>query len=721
MKIRNIYLWVILGCVFSHCTPKTTETLVKEDFMVNDDSMTNKGADASSDPLAWRATAPSPGEARKIQMGTYNTFMLDNGLQVIVVQNGKVPKVSYSISLKHDPINEGDQIGYVSIAGDLISRGTTTKTKAEIDESIDFLGASFSTSSGGIFASSLKKHGPELLGIVSDVLMNPIFSPEEFDKVKNQILSGIQSEKSDPSSMASNVSQVLDYGKDHPYGEIQTEETINAVQLENCKKYYQDYFKPNNAYLTIVGDINLEDAKANANKYFGAWKKGDVTSTEYVTPKPPEGAQVAFVNKDGAVQSVINVTYPIDLKPNTKESIAASLTNSILGGGIFLGRLMQNLREDKAYTYGARSRLNSDDLVGSFTAFASVRNEVTDSSVTEILYEMDRIATEKVSEEDLQLAKNSAAGSFARSLESPQTLARFARNIVKYNLPEDYYETYLEKLEAITVSDIQTMAAKYIRPNNAHILVVGNKDEVADKLLPFDADGVIDYYDAFGNSVEISDTPISEDITPSSIIDDYLNAIGGKDKLKQVNSIEQHFAMSVMGQDAMIRTFKVNKEKLAVIVEMAGQVMQSQKYDGTKGQMSGMGQNQIFEEGDELDDMKSQTTIFDQLDYSGVDYKLDLKGIEKVDGKDCYKLLVTNPVGKKTTEFYAKDSKLLVKTVTTEGEKAIIVVSSDYEEVDGIMFPKKITTEGAMPVPLVMIEKKTTINPELDAATFTIE
>jgi zinc protease len=152
---------------------------------------------------------------------------------------------------------------------------------------------------------------------------------------------------------------------------------------------------------------------------------------------------------------------------------------------------MQNLREKKAYTYGARSNIANDKLIGNFNAFASVRNEVTDSSVTEFIYELERIVNEPVSVEDLNLSKSSLNGNFGRSLESPQTIANFALNTFRYNLPKDYYNNYLKNLDAVSVTDVQDMARKYIRPSNCNIIVVGNKDNVADKLKKFDSDGEV--------------------------------------------------------------------------------------------------------------------------------------------------------------------------------------------------------------------------------------
>ncbi len=715
MKNLYIVLFAILAIAFTNCTSKTTEAVT--------DTVSDAVKEEMPSIHAWRANVPEPAPARKIQLGSYNTFTLDNGLEVIVVENNKIPKVSYSVSLKNDPIMEGDQAGYVTMMGDLLGRGTTSKSKAEIDETIDFIGATLSTSAGGIFGRSLTKHSDKMLALMSDVLMNPTFPQEEFDKVKSQMLSGLQSEKSDPNSMASNVSSVVNYTTGHPYGEVQTEATVENAQLESCKKYYNDFFKSNNAYLTIVGDISLDDAKMKAEKYFGAWKSGDVPSMSYGMPKSPDATNVSFVNKDGAVQSVINITYPVDLQPGTQEAIAASLTNSILGGGIFLGRLMQNLREDNAFTYGARSRLSADDLVGNFNAFASVRNEVTDSSVVEFIYEMNRMMTEEVSEDDLQLAKNSATGSFARSLESPQTIARFAKNIVKYNLPADYYETYLEKLESVTVADVKACAEKFIRADKANIVIVGNKDEVAEKLVRFDADGKIDYYDAFGNVVVYDDKPMSADITGESIINKYFEALGGKAAMDKVKSISQSMKMDMMGQQATVKQMVKDRSKIAVKVEMQGMVVQDQRFDGEKVLMSGMGNNEVITEGPMINQMKEQTKIWEQVSYMDEGYAMEVKGKDKIDGEDVYKLVVTNPEGNKSTEFYSVDSGLLLKKVSLDetSGKSIMVSFSEYTETDGIMFFGKMTTEGAMPFPMVMESTGVEVNPELSDDLFKVE
>jgi len=705
--MKNIILALSTIFIFSHCAKKTVETVQEVD-------------------KSWRKTAPAPAPARDIQLGTYTAFDLENGLKVIVVENHKLPRVSYQLSLNNDALIEGDKAGYTSFAGDLISKGTTTRTKAQIDETIDYIGASLSTSATGIFASSLKKHTDKLLDVMTDVLYNPTFPKEEFEKIRKRTASNLASSKTNPEAIAGNIRSVVNFGKNHPYGEVQTDETIKNITIEDCKNYYNTFFKPNNAYLVIVGDITPAEAKMQAEKFFKPWEKGNVPVVKYSNPVYQEGSHVRFGNKEGAVQSVINISYPIDMKPGGDDVIKANLMNSILGGGIFSGRLMQNLREKKAYTYGARSNIATDKLIGNFNAFASVRNEVTDSAVSEFIYELDRIVKEPVTAADLSLAKNSMTGNFGRSLESPQTIANFALNTYRYNLPKDYYNNYLKNLEAVSINDVQEMAKKYIRPENCNIVVVGNKDNVADKLKKFDSDGVIDFYDAFGKKLEDKKVEMSSDVTAVGVINDYLEAIGGTSKLNSVKSMHMSMKTNLMGQDATFETYQMAPDKFAMKINMMGMTVQEQKYDGTKALQAQMGNKKVITEGKELESMKKQAVMFEQLSYTNKEYKLELKGIENVEGVNCYKIVVTDKDGDSTTEFYDVKSNFLLRTVKSQeggpGQQVSIITDfKEYKDVSGIMIPFKSVITGAMPVPLELEATLIEWNKEIGSEIFKVE
>jgi hypothetical protein len=397
--------------------------------------------------------------------------------------------------------------------------------------------------------------------------------------------------------------------------------------------------------------------------------------------------------------------------------------NTILGSG-FSGRLFKNLREDKAYTYGAYSSLSSDELVANFSAGASVRNEVTDSAITEILHELERIRTEPVTEGELELAKNYIAGSFARSLESPQTVANFALNTQRFGLPENYYETYLEQLDAVTIADVQEMAIKYVHPDKAHIVVVGSKDEVADKLVKFDkADGKISFYDVYANELKPAE---STEVLPEgkTVIENFIDALGGKEKLQSVNALELRFAFSMMGQTMEVVTKQKEPNKLYMEMKGQGMTFMKQKYDGERGIIEQMGQKQELE-GEALEEMESQATIFEELNYLDEDYKLTTTGMENVEDQECYKVIVTSPDGSKSTQYYAKETGLKVKEISTEeAQGQTVTVTNTYHEymmVDGIRFPKSLTVAGTTPAPMKMDLQEVKVNPEIDDSVFAVE
>jgi predicted Zn-dependent peptidase len=196
-----------------------------------------------------RTKVPAPGPAPEIKIGKGETFELKNGLKVIVVENHKLPRVAFNLVLDFEAILEGDKAGYASIAGDLMSAGTTTKNKSQIDVAVDFIGATLNTSASGIYAASLTKHQDALLELMTDVLYNPSFPEDELEKLRKQTLSALADQKERPSAIAANIRGVLLYGKDHPYGEISTEETVNAITIEDVKNYYNKYFTPEIAYL----------------------------------------------------------------------------------------------------------------------------------------------------------------------------------------------------------------------------------------------------------------------------------------------------------------------------------------------------------------------------------------------------------------------------------------------------------------------------------------
>jgi len=668
-----------------------------------------------------RSKKPEAGPAPEIKIAEYESFTLENGLQVFVVENHKLPKVSFSLILDRDPIIEGDNAGYISLTGQLLRRGTKNRTKDEIDEQVDFIGASLSTSATGVFASSLTKHKEKIIDLMADVIINSEFKQEELDKLKLQTKSALAQAKEDPDAVAGNVFQTLIYGKDHPYGEVETEETIESISLDICADYYKKYFRPNIAYLAVVGDINKNEAEELVKKYLASWEKSEVPNFEYKKPRQPIVNKVALVDRPASVQSVISIGYPVDLPKGSDDVIKASVLNTILGGS-FTSRLNHNLREDKGYTYGIGSSLSSDELVGRFITSTTVRNEVTDSAITEILKEMKNIVKEKVTDEELQSTKNYITGSFARSLESPQTVATFALNTARYKLAKDYYKNYLKNLNSVSIEDIQNTAKKYIKPNNSYILVVSNADQVAEGLKQFSASDKITYYDNYGNEIIPESKKIPDGINAENIIEKYIEAIGGRDKVENINSKIQKMSGKSGALELTVTVMQKNPNKFKQKLE-SNIFTQTTMYDGENGKRIQMGQEFILE-GKDLEDVKMQAVLNPYLDYNKYGIKTELGGIENINGKDNYKLILTLPNDEKWIHYFDIESGLMTRFSTTvnapQGSFVQNIDYSDYRDVHGIKFPFKIFQQTG-PRAIEMEVHSIEINKDIDDKEFKIE
>lgn len=633
-----------------------------------------------------RSTAPSPGPARVPSIASYESFELKNGLKVFVVEDHKLPRISMSLILDRDPIVEGEKAGYVAIAGDLLGSGTTTRTKAQLDEEVDFMGARFSTSASSMNVGGLSKYTDDLVEIMSDVLLNPSFETEEFEKLKSQMTSGLKANADDPDAIAGNLRGATLYGLEHPYGEVMTESTVEAVTLEDCKNYFSSYFRPNIAYMVVIGDITVKDAKKKLSKALKGWKASDVPAHDYEKTSVPSAGRIVMVDKPSAVQSVVWLGNVIDLPQGHPDIEPLRIANQILGGGMS-GRLFTNLREDKAFTYGAYSSFGIDELNSTFGASAKVRNEVTDSAIVEFLMEIGRMRTESVTEEDLIAAKASLSGAFGRSLESTSSAANFALNIARYGLPSDYYNNYLARLEAVTAEDVIRVSNQYMKTDNLTICVVGKAQDVAAGLAAF---GEVEYYDAEGMP---TDAPtflfMPEGITLETVFAKYYEAMGGVDVLSSLKAMDMKAHLEIPGMPGQLkmRTAKITPNKFMMEQSMQGMTVMKMTYVDGVGNQSGMqGEKEL--EGEELEDLKKQASfVVDELAWMQDLESFTFDGQTLMDGKAVYQI----SEGEKTRYFEVETGLFYKSTETTETPEGDMVVSMTVEEwgeYNGIKMPK---------------------------------
>lgn len=667
-----------------------------------------------------RSKPPAAGPAPEIKIGIPESFELKNGLKVFVVENHKLPRIALNLVLNIEALREGDKAGYWSMAGDLMRTGTTSRSKSEIDEEVDFIGATLNTSPTGIYASSLTKHSEKLLELMTDVLYNPTFPQEEFEKLKKQTLSGLATEKDDPGSIASNVRSVLLYGKDHPYGELTTEETVENITVEDCKNFYNTYYSPSISYLAIVGDINTKEAKKIVKKYFKSWEAKEVNLEKFESVSAPDQREVALVDRSNSVQSNINIAYPIDLKKGEPDVIKMRVLNQIFGAASD-SRLEQQIREKKAYTYYARSTYSSDMVVGNFRAVSEVRNEVTDSAVFEFINEFDKLLSKGVTEDELRKAKAQIMGGFARSLESPQTIANFALNIQRYNLPEDYYTSYLKKVEAVTIDDLKKTAKKYIKPDNSYVVVVGKGSEIANKLTQF---GEVTYYDMYGNSYVPEKADIPAGLTAAQVFENYIAAIGGEEKVRALKDAKILMKGEMQGRELEISSMSKSPNMSKTNFTMGGMAVMSYIFNGTEGSAMQMGQPVPLDEKQQKD-MAFESAIIDEIAIIDLGLASELKGVESIEGKNAYAVEITKPSGDKTTYYYSAESGLKIKESSiVQGPQGEIVQETsyaDYKDVDGIKFPYTITLPMGGPMKMEAKAESIEVNTGIDDSEFSIQ
>ncbi|MEO6348160.1 MAG: pitrilysin family protein [Aquaticitalea sp.] len=644
------------------------------------------GAQAQID----RSKQPKPGPAPKIAISDPQEFKLDNGLTVMIVENHKLPRVSFSLTIDNTPVTEGSKAGTSQLLGAMMGNGTTSIPKDEFNDEIDFLGAQLNFGSSGGFASGLSKYSDRIMELMSDAAIHPLLVNEEFQKEKAKLIEGLKTEKKSVEAVANRVESALAYGTNHPYGEYVSEETVNNVTYGDVRAFYEQRFNPNNAYLVIVGDVKFSAVKKEVEKHFANWKKTvDVKVT--VPPAQPnvQSTQINFVDMPNAVQSNISLTNNVDLKMSNPDYFAILIANKILGGG-FSSYLNMNLREAHGYTYGARTGIDADKYVGRFTAGAAVRNMVTDSSVVETLKEINRIKTEPVSADALSNAKAKHVGDFVLALENPQTIARYALNVKLNDLPKDFYVTFLQKINAVTAADVKRVANKYFKPENARIVVVGKGSDVLENL---ENTGIpIKYFDAYANPVDkpVFSKPLPEGLTAQTVIDNYLTAIGGKDKAKTIKSVHSMSDVTIEGVPIPLKgemkTMMPNMMSVELSAEGMG-ILGKQKFDGTTGYREQQGQRLELTE-KEIAESKADNTIIPELYYELEN--VSLESMTSLDGKDAYKVKVTNG-DDESFRFYDTNSGLLLRVESTTEANGQSITSvqefGNYSEVNGVQFP----------------------------------
>jgi zinc protease len=435
-----------------------------------------------ADQAALAANLPKPGRDPRFALPQIQRRRLSNGLDVLIVRQPELPVVSINLVVKSGAAADpSDRAGLASLTADMLDEGTATRSSLDISNQLSDIGARLFTGaswdSSNVNLVTLTRHLDRALDIFSDVLLNPAFPDKDLSRLRAQRLVGLQQRRDEANSIAGTVYSSLLYGRNHPYGHPQTgdEASVKATTGEDVRGFYEKFYRPNNAALIVAGDVTPQTVVPRLEKALGAWKAAPVPAVNVPAATQSLGkTHIYLVDRPGAAQSVIQIGQ-VGVERATPDYFPLLVMNSLLGGA-FISRVNLNLREDKGYTYGARTSFDFRRGAGPFTASAGVQTAVTKESVYEFMKELRGVRGEiPVTQKELDYQKQAIVRGFPRGFETPEQIASRLAALVLYDLPDDYFNNYLARVQAVSLADVQRVAQKYLDPDHMAILVVGDR------------------------------------------------------------------------------------------------------------------------------------------------------------------------------------------------------------------------------------------------------
>src|SRR3989441_1345680 len=444
----------------------------------------------------FRRHAPAPLPSSEIRIPTPYQTRLANGLTLVIVEDKRLPLVSYRLAFRtgdaHDPL---ELPGLTDMMAGLLTEGTQSRTSRQIAEEVERMGATLPAGAGSDFttlsASALSVFGDKILELMSDVTLHPSFPENEVELTKQNTKESLKQQRAQPSFLANEMVSRVMFG-DHPYSRIApTPESIDATTRERLIEFHRSVFVPNSAVFLVVGDVERSLIEKNIENLFGGWQHSEAILDQFPAP-PDRTSRAAYViDRPGSAQSNIVITNK-GINRTSPDYFPLLLMHTVLGATAS-SRLFMNLREEKGYTYGAYSSLDARRLAGTFRVSAEVRTPVTEASLREFFFELERIRNERVSDDELINAKAYLSGIFPIRIETQDGLIDQLVSINMLDLPRDFLHTYRDRVNAVTAEQIQRVPRQYVTPDLAAIVIVGDAAEVRKQVEPFSE--TIEVYD----------------------------------------------------------------------------------------------------------------------------------------------------------------------------------------------------------------------------------
>jgi len=463
-------------------------------------SQTAAPPNAADTKMVLKGKAPVSRDVLKIKLPKPQEADLANGIHLMVLEEHRLPQISVQIIVPgaggyYDPAG---QIGLAQYTAQMMREGTTTRTTLQIAQELETISANLgvtaglSSMNGTVTAGALTENFDRVFDVATDVLLNPVFPADEWDRAKARAKAGLQQQRTSPNFLATEVYNRILYG-DHPAGRITaTAASIDSIKRDEMVNFHRAHYTPDYALVAFAGDITLAEARKKVEAKLGGWKKSGAAKPSVTQPPAPGAPKVTLVARPNSVQTLLMVGGPAMTRTDPDYE-ALTVANRVIGG--VMGRLFRHLREEKGYTYGIGSGFSALKYRGDWSASTSVRTSVTEEALTDLLAEIAEMRDTVVPASEFEDSKRALIATFALSLESAPAVLNFYVQSWTYGLPADYWDTYSNRISAVTAEQARAAAKKYWDAARLHIVAVGDAPQISailkkkGTLEVFDADG----------------------------------------------------------------------------------------------------------------------------------------------------------------------------------------------------------------------------------------
>lgn len=585
---------------------------------------------------------------------------LSNGMQIYLVEDPAATEVSWELMLDYTSFLEGKQTGIMDLVGAMLGQGSDAYTAAGFAEDLASMNASFEGSATGFVAQCPQGQSGELLRLVADAVVRPTFPQDALDMVKASVVARAENAASSAQVVGDNMVAVANFGELHPYGEVTTPATLDAIGQEDLMDQHTTFFRPNIGHLLVVGNITPDEAYAKANVHFGKWNRGNIPYTRIIPVKYAPGNQVHFAELSGAETALIQITQAVPFPPSYPDAAAVEVMATILGGGQDGGRIGNALTQAPDIQAQGMCELVPDPTTAQFMAQANVPNGATAKAIELMLGEIKAMRKTEVDSLELAVAKELLVARFKGLVAQASTLASHALDVVLHDLPQGHHNTYIDRVNSVTSEDVLRMAKSMIKSNNLNICVTASAD-VLEGIRPFDASGGIEQHNPFGEVYVLrSEAPAGT--TVESVVDRHFDAIGGARAWRKVTgmattgSVEYGSGLSLERRDLL--NFSKKSPAMRMEMTMAGEPVMVRSAIPGSGQELQMGK--VSELGADKASM-----LLDYANPSRLARLTDeghtgtVLGQEEVLGATAIVLQFTNDGSEETYWFDAESGKLI--------------------------------------------------------------